>query len=307
MAKRLSKTKPSKKDLGSGLDALLSGRKLDKAMADKPEATVNTLSRQFAVLPIAKIGANPDQPRKEFEQGPLQELADSIKVHGIIQPLTVRHMGDGSYQIISGERRFRASQLAGLKEVPAFIRTANDQTLLEMALIENIQRQDLNPMEVAYSYLRLRDEFGLTQAQLADRVGKQRSTVTNYLGILKTSPAVHEAIKTQQISIGAAKAIGGVKDLILQDEFLKDVLAHPSWSVRQIEAKAKEYKKAAIPKDKTTIKTNRDELKMVEKAFKEFFGFPAKVVIDNKKEGSGHVKISFPDKQALHHLFKAVE
>ena len=307
MAKQFSKSKPSKKELGAGLDALLGGRKLDKAMADRPEATVDTLSRQFAILPIDKIGANPDQPRKEFEEVPLQELADSIKVHGIIQPLTVRHMGDGSYQIISGERRFRASQLAGLKEVPAFIRTANDQTLLEMALIENIQRQDLNPMEVAYSYLRLRDEFGLTQAQLADRVGKQRSTVTNYLGILKTSPAVHEAIKTQQISIGAAKAIGGVKDLILQDEFLKEVLTHPNWSVRQIEAKAKEYKKAAIPKDKTKIKTNRDELKMVEKAFKEFFGFPAKVVVENKQEGSGHVKISFPDKQALHHLFKAVE
>lgn len=300
MAKRLSKSKPSKGELGKGLDALLSSRKPNKN-------TVSELSRRFAMLEIGKIHPNPDQPRKEFEPGALAELAASIKIHGIIQPLTVRHMGDGTFQIISGERRYRASQEAGLKEVPAFIRTANDQTLLEMALIENIQRQDLNPMEVAYSYLRLRDEFGLTQGQLADRVGKQRSTVTNYLGILKTSPAVHEAIKDRQISIGAAKAIGGVKDLNLQEAFLKDVLSHPNWSVREIEKKAKAYKAAAKPKDKTVINPETEELKKVEQAFKEFFGFPAKVVIEKKGEGSGYVKVSFPDKQALHHLFKAVE
>jgi len=156
MAKKLNPSrKPTKGQLGQGLNSLLGGQRLDRAMAESPKETVETLSRDFSFLPVSKITANPDQPRKEFDDTALQELADSIKVHGIIQPMTVRHMGDGTYQIISGERRFRASQRAGLQQVPAFIRTVNDQTLLEMALIENIQRQDLNPMEVAYSYFRL--------------------------------------------------------------------------------------------------------------------------------------------------------
>ncbi|MEL6356830.1 MAG: ParB/RepB/Spo0J family partition protein, partial [Bacteroidota bacterium] len=247
MAKRFTKgkSKPTKKALSSGLDDLLGGNRLNKAMKEAPAETVRELSKQFAILPIDKISANPDQPRKDFEEEPLEELAQSIKIHGIIQPLTVRHMGDGSYQIISGERRFRASQRAGLTEVPTFIRTANDKELLEMALIENIQRQDLNPMEIAYSYLRLQQEFDLTQEQVAKRVGKERPTVTNYLKILRTSLPVQDAIKAGKISIGAAKAIGGIESLELQEVFLKEVLDNDNWSVRKIESAAKAYKKKA--------------------------------------------------------------
>ncbi|PHI21798.1 chromosome partitioning protein ParB [Lewinellaceae bacterium SD302] len=310
MAKRFVKGKGTKKDLASSLDGLLGGKgkKLDTAMAEAPEATVSALSKDFAYLPIAKINANPDQPRKEFEEGPLMELAESIKVHGIIQPLTVRHMGDGSYQIISGERRFRASKKAGLKEVPAFIRTANDQTLLEMALIENIQRQDLNPMEVAYSYLRLQNEFNLTQKEVGERVGKQRSTVTNYLSVLKSHTEVQNAIRDQEISIGAAKAIAGIKDLGLQKVFLKEVLDNPSWNVRTIESAANSYKaNKKGSKPKSVKQARREEMKKVENAFKEFFGAKVKVFLEEGEEYKGHVLVQFEDKDMLNHIYKAVE
>lgn len=308
MAKQFKK-KATKGELGSGIDALLGGRRLDRAMQEAPENTVRELSKQFAMLPITAISANPDQPRKEFEEEPLQELSDSIKVHGIIQPMTVRHMGDGTYQIISGERRFRASQRAGLKEVPAFIRTANDQTLLEMALIENIQRQDLNPMEIAYSYHRLQEEFSLTHDELAQRVGKKRSTVTNYLNILKVSQAVNAAIKNRKISIGAAKSIAGIKDLGLQDVFLAEILANPGWSVRDIEKEARKYKKEAkkaIPK--TAKQAKAEEYKQVEQAFREFFGIKAvKIMLEDAEKEQGYVMVPFADKEVLHQLFKAVE
>lgn len=310
MAKRFVKGKASKKDLASSFDALLGGKGkgLDKAMQQAPKETVETLSKDFAYLPVAKISANPDQPRKEFEEGPLQELANSIKVHGIIQPMTVRHMGDGTYQIISGERRFRASQRAGLKEVPAFIRTANDQTLLEMALIENIQRQDLNPMEVAYSYLRLQDEFKLTQKEVGERVGKQRSTVTNYLSVLKSHTEVQGAIRDQKISIGTAKAIASIKDFGMQKVFLQEVLSNPGWSVRTIEKEANAYKVSSSKnKPKSMKQARREEMKQVENAFKEFFGAKVKVYLEDGEDYRGHVMIQFDDKDMLHHIYKAVE
>lgn len=308
MAKKFVKRKATKKDLASSLDGLLGGKRLDTAMKEAPEDTVKTLSKDFARLPISKIHANPDQPRKEFEEEPLQELAASIKLHGIIQPLTVRHMGDGTYQIISGERRFRASQLAGLEEVPTFIRTANDQTLLEMALIENIQREELNPMEMAYSYHRLQNEFSLTQQEVADRVGKKRTTVTNYLSILESSSAVQKAIKDHKISIGAAKAIVSIKDLTLQELFLNEVLANSNWSVRKIESEAKSYKKSAKAKAPKSMKqSRRDDVKLVENAFKEFFGAKVKVMLEDGEDYKGHVVIQFDDKEMLDHIYKAVE
>lgn len=300
--------KASKAKLGSGLDALFQGKRLDKAMQDAPEETISALSRDFLKLPITKIHANPDQPRKEFEEGPLNELAESIRTHGIIQPMTVRHMGDGTYQIISGERRFRASQLAGLTEVPAFIRTADDQTLLEMALIENIQREDLNPLEVAYSYFRLSQDFKLTQNEVADRVGKQRTTVTNYLSILKTSPKVQQAIRDKEISIGAAKAVAGIKDIYLQELFLEEILANPDWSVRAIEKKAAGYKAKKTSVGKTAAKGENEDLKTVKKAFEDFFGTKkVKVSLDGKGTASGTVSIQFGNKEELEHFYKAVE
>ncbi|MFK8163611.1 MAG: ParB/RepB/Spo0J family partition protein [Lewinella sp.] len=300
--------KASKAKLGSGLDALFQGKRLDKAMEEAPAETVAALSKDFLRLPVSKIHANPDQPRKEFEEEALGELAESIKFHGIIQPMTVRHMGDGTYQIISGERRFRASQLAGLKEVPAFIRTADDQTLLEMALIENIQRQDLNPMEVAYSYFRLSQDFSLTQHEVADRVGKKRPTVANYLSILKTSPKVQQAIRDKKISIGAAKAVAGIKDIALQELFLTEILENPSWSVRAIEEKAVGYKEKKTSVKKSASKNNSDDLKTVKKAFEDFFETKKVAVkMDGKGKESGTITIQFTSKDELEHFYKTVE
>ncbi len=306
MAKKLNRNKPTKGALGKGLDALLGGQRLDRALETEPDETVRQLSRDFAMLPVGSIHANPDQPRKDFEEEPLEELANSIRVHGIIQPMTVRHMGDGTYQIISGERRFRASQVAGLTEVPAFIRTANDQTLLEMALIENIQREDLNPMEIAYSYHRLQEEFELNQQALADRVGKPRGTIGNYLNILKTSPRVQAAIRDRKIAIGAAKTFSGIKDVGQQEIFLDEILSHPNWNVRQIEKEAKVYKK------KNTVTTNRtatdDDLKTVTQALQAFFGTKqVKVSLENKQTRSGSITIKFSSKDELDQFYKAVE
>jgi ParB family chromosome partitioning protein len=277
-------------------------------MKESPAETVAALSKDFLKLPIDKINANPDQPRKEFEDGPLNELAESIKIHGIIQPMTVRHMGDGTYQIISGERRFRASQLAGLTEVPAFIRKAGDQELLEMALIENIQRQDLNPMEVAYSYFRLAQDFELTQNEVADRVGKKRTTVTNYLSVLKTSPKVQQAIRDKAISIGGAKAVAGIKDIALQEMFLAEILQNEDWSVRAIEKKAADYKAKKVTAKKSSVKGSTDDLKTVKKAFATFFETKRVTVkLDGKTKESGTINIQFTSREELEHFYKMVE
>lgn len=312
MAKKfVPKKKPSKLDLASSFgDIELKGKAGLKAISERfaadPKGTVDELSKNFSYIPIKKIFPNPDQPRKEFEQEPLEELAESIKIHGIIQPMTVRHMGDDTFQIISGERRFRASQLAGLKEVPAFIRMANDQTLLEMALIENIQRQDLNPMEVAYSYYRLKEDFELTQDDVADRVGKPRTTVANYLGILKTSPKVQDAIREKKISIGVAKTFFGIKDVGQQELFLEEILKNKDWNVRKIEEEARSYKK----KNKATKvrQPKNDDLKKVKEAFSIHFGTKQVAVkLDGGDSKAGTITLRFDNQEQLEQFYKAVE
>ncbi|MEL7221982.1 MAG: ParB/RepB/Spo0J family partition protein, partial [Bacteroidota bacterium] len=184
MARKLGgpRKKATKKALGDSMMAVFADnkKKVAEVIAENSDEMVKELAKNFAMIPLAHIERNPDQPRYEFDEEALQELANSIKVHGIIQPLTVRYIEPKRYQIISGERRWRASKLAELTEVPAYIRVANDQTLLEMAIIENVQREDLNPMEIANSYKRLKTECDLLDEELAQRVGKKRSTITNY-------------------------------------------------------------------------------------------------------------------------------
>ncbi|MBR3985261.1 MAG: ParB/RepB/Spo0J family partition protein, partial [Bacteroidaceae bacterium] len=182
--------------LGRGLDALIS------------TDTVKTEgSSSISEIAISQIKANPNQPRREFDPEALQELADSIKEIGIIQPITLRKMDDGTYQIIAGERRFRASQLAGLTTVPAYIRTADDENVMEMALIENIQREDLNSMEIALAYQHLLEEYSLTQEKLSERVGKKRTTIANYLRLLKLPAQIQVALKNRELDMGHARAL----------------------------------------------------------------------------------------------------
>jgi ParB family transcriptional regulator, chromosome partitioning protein len=226
-------TNQKKSALGKGLSALLSDGESD--VTSKPDITgAPAIAGSVATIAIEKIETNPFQPRTDFEEAPLKELAESIRQQGIIQPITVRKLGYDRYQIISGERRYRASKLAGLEVIPAYIRIANDQAMLEMALVENIQRENLNPIEIGISYKRLMDECNLSQDQLADKVGKDRSTVINYMRLLKLPPKIQAAIRDNLISMGHARAIINVDDVAMQLKIFDDILVN-SLSVRKVE------------------------------------------------------------------------
>ena len=222
--------------LGRGLDALIS------------TDTVKTEgSSSISEIAISQIKANPNQPRREFDPEALQELADSIKEIGIIQPITLRKMDDGTYQIIAGERRFRASQLAGLTTVPAYIRTADDENVMEMALIENIQREDLNSMEIALAYQHLLEEYDLTQEKLSERVGKKRTTIANYLRLLKLPAQIQVALKNRELDMGHARALLALDNPIEQIRLFEEIQTF-GYSVRKVEEliKKKKEKTAAF-------------------------------------------------------------
>ncbi len=229
--------KVNKKELGKGIRALLGepqdhGENIDEPAVDK--------SVPLHRVPIDQIEINPFQPRNQFDQSALQELAESISTFGLIQPITLRRLNDKKFQLIAGERRLRAAKIAGLTDVPSFIREANDQEMLEMALVENIQREELNAMEVAISYQRLIEECKLTHEVLADRIGKNRSTITNYVRLLKLPPALQKALKTNHISMGHARSLLGLPDVSAQLTVLKLIL-EKGLSVRATEKLVQEY------------------------------------------------------------------
>lgn len=228
----------SKKVLGRGLSALLENSETDITSVE-PKAL-----HSIAEIEISQIIANPFQPRTEFDDDALEELCESIKVHGIIQPITVRKIGYEKYELISGERRTRASILAGLSKIPAYIRLANDQQMLEMALIENIQRENLNAIEVALSYSRLLDECGLKQEELGERVGKKRSTVNNYLRLLRLPDEIQLAIKDGDIMMGHARALVNVENPERQMAIFQSAV-NASMSVRQVEELVRNEKEAS--------------------------------------------------------------
>lgn len=232
--------------LGRGLGAIL-GDKDSLQSLRKPIGYVNKEiagakepqnTSDILRIPIGMIEPNPFQPRMSFDQEALQELAESIRTFGLIQPVTVRHKVNGKYQIISGERRYRACQIAGMDMIPAYIREANDQGMLEMAIVENIQRENLDPIEVAMSYRRLIEECSLTQEQMAERVGKKRVSVTNYLRLLKLPAKVQHDIKVGLLSVGHAKVLLSVDDSVLQEQ-LCDLVVKNDMSVRALEEKIK--------------------------------------------------------------------
>lgn len=219
--------------LGKGLSALLENSETDitlKPAENESQALAGTISQ----IPVSKIEANPFQPRSDFEQEALAELSASISALGIIQPVTVRKLGYDKYQLISGERRFRASQIAGLTSVPAYVRIANDQGMLEMALVENIQRSNLNPIEVAIGFKRLIDECNLTQEALGDRVGKNRSTVTNFLRLLKLPAEIQLALRNAQITMGHARSLINIEDPGAQMKVFREIIS-ANLSVRNVE------------------------------------------------------------------------
>jgi ParB family chromosome partitioning protein len=279
-----------KNEVGKGIRALLSNIEQTNNPVIR-QRSIKKLSKDSAMVPIEKIDTNPFQPRTEFNADELMELAKSIKVHGLIQPLTLRSMGDDQFQLIAGERRLRASKMAGLQEVPAFIRVANDQEMLEMALVENIQRSNLNAMEIAISYQRLMEECSLTHEALSERVGKNRSTVTNYVRLLKLPPNVQLAIKKEEISMGHARAIAGIEDLSLQLTIFKEVTSK-SLSVRATEQLIKSYQ-SPVSKSVSTqnIVDLPSEVLQIRDRLSSVFG--SKVDIKRDNNGKGQIVIKF--------------
>ena len=239
-----------KQALGKGLGALLSDapeRVVTINRTDSPPI-IGRMAGNVALLTISQIEANKNQPRKDFDEAPLQELATSLRELGIIQPITVHKVRADKYQIISGERRFRAAQLANLEEIPAYIREANDQTLLEMALVENIQREDLHAIEIAVSFQRLIEECNLTHEELGDRLGKNRSTITNYVRLLQLPGPMQIAVRTKQISMGHARALIAIDDAAWQ-QLVFNKIVKDSLSVRQVEELAQVKRNNPLPKN----------------------------------------------------------
>ena len=271
--------------LGKGLGALL-----DNANTDITTTTTG-VTGGVSLLPISAIEANPFNPRTNFEKEALEELSQSIRIHGIIQPLTVRKLGRDNYQLISGERRFRASQLAGLTEVPAYVRVANDQAMLEMALVENIQREDLNAVEVALSYQLLIDEIGLTQEQLAQKISKSRSSITNHLRLLKLPAEIQLGVRDNLISMGHARALVSAGEEDRQLDLYRQIIDF-QLSVRDLEVLIRTGLSKEEPVSAaSTNKISPIELTVQQDVFKNHFSDRIATKVDIKKTASGNGKI----------------
>ena len=295
-------SKVRKEALGKGIAALLGN--IEAEVNANPQKVVTELAGSVAMIAVESVEVNPWQPRYEFDETALQELSESIKIHGLIQPITVRRMSEGSYQLISGERRLRASKLAGLTEVPAYIRIANDQEMLEMALVENIQRRDLNPIEVAITYQRLIDECSLTHENLSTRVAKSRSTVTNSLRLLKLPPEIQQAIKKQQISTGHAKVLVGVEDLAFQLSLSKQII-NEQLSVREVEDLVRRYSESKQKSKKGNTNSLPDAYRGVQDTFSAFFG--QKVAFKRQPSGKGSISITFQNDDELNRILDTIE
>ncbi|WP_297088596.1 ParB/RepB/Spo0J family partition protein [uncultured Draconibacterium sp.] len=278
--------------LGRGLGALIDDAEKMQQSAGMDE------------IELSKIEANPFQPRSKFDDEALQELSASIKEIGLIQPITLRKISDDKYQIIAGERRFRASQLAGLKKIPAYVRKAKDDGMLEMALVENIQREDLDAIEIALSYQRLMDELEYTQEELSGRVGKKRSTIANYLRLLKLPAIVQKGLIDKQISMGHARAIINIEEADTQIMIFEQIIKH-GFSVRKVEElvrdlnangeKASDTKKPKFPKEYQVVKTQLDKL------------FDTRIDFAINDKGKGKITIPFKSQEDLERIVKIIE
>ncbi|HCE85169.1 MAG: ParB/RepB/Spo0J family partition protein [Bacteroidetes bacterium] len=288
--------------MGKGIRALLSD------IGETPNtSSVGSLSGrskgigEVLNIPILEIKVNPFQPRVEFDDEKLEELAESIRIHGVVQPLTVRREPSGKIELIAGERRLRASKLAGLLEVPCYVRNANDQESLEIALIENIQREDLNALEVGRSYERLIEECSLTHEELSQRIGKKRATISNYLRLLKLPPDVQNALSDQRISMGHARALAGLEDVLLQLDLLHEILSD-NLSVREVERRiaslAKRKPKAKNKKKSPSFKAMEEKLSSQ---------WSTRVRLNQKANGSGEMSVYFHNEEDLQRILDLLQ
>ena len=279
--------------LGRGLDALIS---TEKPKTEAPSS--------ISEIELAKINVNPNQPRREFEEKALQELADSIREIGIIQPITLRKSGDNSYQIIAGERRYRAALRANKKTIPAYVRAANDETLMEMALVENIQREDLNAIEIALAYQNLMEEHQLTQVQLSERVGKNRTTIANHLRLLKLPAPIQVALKDKKIDMGHARALLGLEDTKTQLALFEEIVTQ-NYSVRKVEELVKALTQGEqilqdIPKKKGSTTKLPREFNVLKSNLCHFF--QSKVQLTCSEKGKGKISIPFTSEEDLERI-----
>jgi ParB family chromosome partitioning protein len=291
-----------KQALGRGLSALLKDPEHDIKSAEDKNA--DKLVGHIVELDLTSIEVNPFQPRTSFNEESLRELASSIKELGVIQPITVRKLDFNKYQLVSGERRFRASKLIGLETIPSYIRIANDQESLEMALVENIQRQDLDPIEIAISYQRLIDEINITQEQLSDRVGKNRSTIANYLRLLKLDPIIQTGMRDGFVSMGHGRALINVEDPQTQLDIYEKIL-EKSLSVRDTEKLVRELNGVQTKKPAPKPKPLPQEFKKRVKEFSEYLG--AKVDIKVEPKGKGKLIIPFTSEEDFNRIKKLIQ
>lgn len=288
-----------KQALGRGLSALLNDPKEEIKSAEDKNA--DKIVGTIIELEIENIEVNPFQPRTSFNEESLKELASSIKELGIIQPITVRKLSRNKFQLVSGERRFRAAKLVGLETIPSYVRLANDQESLEMALVENIQRQDLDPIEIALSYERLINEIELTQEALSDRVGKSRSTIANYLRLLKLDPIIQTGMRDAFITMGHGRALINIDDPKAQIDIYMKVIDQ-SLSVRQTEALVREYKNPTAKEPKKPSLPN-----FAQKAKKELSSYlDSKVSLRVSKSGKGQMVVPFKSEEDLNRILKLI-
>ena len=292
--------------LGRGLDDIGSGRGLD-ALIDTSEV-VTQGSSNLNEIPISQIEPNPGQPRREFDEEALQELADSIRTMGIIAPITLRQVADQRYQIIAGERRWRASQIAGLTTIPAYIRTVEDENVMEMALVENIQREDLNAIEIALAYQHLAETTGMTQAKISERVGKSRAAVTNYMRLLKLPAPVQMALKDKQIDMGHARALLALDSPSQQIKLFKEVQKE-GYSVRKVEEMVQMLKNGQeVQAGKQSGSASRQlppEFEGLRQRLADFF--QAKVQMTCSPKGKGKISIAFNTEEELEHIMNVLD
>ncbi|GAB4197950.1 MAG: ParB/RepB/Spo0J family partition protein [Thermoflexibacter sp.] len=292
-----------KRAMGRGLDALLSDNRtvLTEEGVSKELEELRHLATQFSLIPVDKIEVNPFQPRANFDIEALKELSESIKVQGIIQPITVRQLDEDTYQLISGERRLKASKMVGLTEIPAYIRTGNDQQMLEMALIENIQREELNPVEVALSYQRLIAECNLKQEELGDRVGKKRTTVNNYLRLLKLPPDIQAGLRDGKVSMGHARALINIDSVDVQLSIYKRIIEE-DLSVRKVEDLVRELADREEKKPNSQKKPADYALLQLQSKLSSRFG--TKVQIKKGTDNKGEIKIPFVSEEDLNRILE---
>ena len=306
--------------LGKGLEALLGNELGDLKQgvryvsdtpygmeqvqtAEKEAGNVETPGQMISEIPVSQIEPNPFQPRKEFDEEALSELASSIKTLGLIQPITVRRINPTKFQIISGERRYRACRMAGVEKIPAYIRETDDVGMLEMAIVENLQRENLDPIEIALSFRRLIEECRLTQEEMAERVGKKRASVTNYLRLLKLSASAQYALKTGKISVGHAKVLLGIEDEAMQDRLCEETIAS-DLSVRQLEQKVRKTGSEEKKKQKEITELPEPYMRVLERIGKFFDN---RISLKRNDSGKGMMTIHFESDEEVERFLKVLE